>query len=282
MASVANTKEQEFWSGPSGQSWVSHEAAQDEVLSEALGAVMDRAGLSADDRAIDIGCGTGALSVAAAGTVGETGRVLATDIAAPMLDRAKERLKDFPQAGTLLADAESVEWPETGFDVAISRFGVMFFGNPPRAFANIACALKPGGRMVFAAWGPAAKNPYWRDLPRIARERVGSPPRVPPNTPGPMGMADKDWSLDQLRAAGLNDIACEEVHVGLPLKGTPQDAANQSLMIGPAARLINMFDTTKDDFAAIKDGIARELSQYHDGDTVRIPALLYLYTATVG
>ena len=97
-----------------------------------------------------------------------------------------------------------------------------------------------------------------------------------------MGMADKDWSLDQLRAAGLQNIACEEVEVGLPLKGTPEDAANQSLMIGPAARVINMFDTTRDDFAAIKDGIARELSQYHDGDTVRIPALLYLYTATVG
>jgi hypothetical protein len=95
-------------------------------------------------------------------------------------------------------------------------------------------------------------------------------------------MADKDWSLDQLRAAGLNDIACEEVHVGLPLKGTPEDAANQTLVIGPAARVINMFDTTKDDFAAIKDGIAHELEQYRDGDTVRIPALLHLYTATVG
>ena len=109
MASVANTKEQEFWSGPSGQSWVAHEAAQDEVLSEVLGALMDRVGLSAGDRAIDIGCGTGALSVAAAEVVGETGRVLATDIASPMLDRAKERLRNFPQAGTLLADAESAE-----------------------------------------------------------------------------------------------------------------------------------------------------------------------------
>ena len=282
MANVINTGEQNFWSGPSGQSWVAHEAAQDEVLSEVLGALMDRVGLSAGDRAIDIGCGTGALSVAAAEVVGETGRVLATDIASPMLDRAKERLRDFPQAGTLLADAESAEWPETGFDAAISRFGVMFFGDPPQAFANIARALKPGGRMVFAAWGPAAKNPYWRDPPRIARERVGFPPRVPPNTPGPMGMADKDWSLDQLRAAGLSDIACEEVHVGLPLKGTPEDAANQTLVIGPAARVINMFDTTKDDFAAIKDGIAQELEQYRDGDTVRIPALLHLYTATLG
>ena len=282
MANVVNTNEQEFWSGPSGQSWVTYEAAQDEVLSEALGAVMDRVGLSAGDRAIDIGCGTGALSVAAARAVGDTGRLLATDISSPMLDRAKERLREFPQAGTLLADAESVDWPETGFDAAISRFGVMFFGNPPQAFANIARALKPGGRMVFAAWGPAAKNPYWRDPPRIARERVGSPPRVSPNTPGPMGMADKDCSLEWLRAAGLSDIACEEVKVGLPLKGTPEDAANQTLVIGPAARVIKMFETTEDDLAAIRDGIARELSQYHDGDTVRIPALLYLYTATVG
>ena len=155
MVDVVNTSEQEFWSGPSGQSWVAHEAVQDEVLSEALSAVMDRVGLSAGARAVDIGCGTGALSVAAAEAFGETGRVLATDISSPMLDRAKDRMRDFPQAGTLLADAESVEWPETGFDAAISRFGVMFFGNPPQAFANISRALKPGGRMVFAAWGPA-------------------------------------------------------------------------------------------------------------------------------
>lgn len=281
MGEIANSDEQEFWSGPSGQSWITYEAEQDRLLGEALDAVLERVDLQPGDGIVDIGCGAGALSEAAARAVGSDGRVLATDISTPLLRHAAERLKPYPQAEALLADAEVADWPMAGFDAAISRFGVMFFGNPPAAFANIGSALRSGGRMVFATWSPVSKNVYWRDPARIAVERLGAPPKSEPNTPGPMGMADIDWSLDQLRAAGLSDVACEEVEVGLPIDGTPEDAADLALEIGPAARVVRMFDATEDDVAAIREAIALDVAQYQDGDVVRLPATLNLYTARV-
>lgn len=281
MDKVLNSDEEQFWSGPSGQSWVTFEAEQDALLSEVLDAVLQRAGLKSGDAVMDIGCGTGALSVAAAGIIGEAGRGLAADISGPMLARAAERLRHAPWFSTQLADAEAADWSGAGFDAAISRFGVMFFGNPPRAFANIAKALRPGGRMTFATWAPVARNPYWRDPARIASARLGEVPKGEPNSPGPMGMADVDWSIRQLRAAGLADVACEEVTVHLPIEASPQKAAELALVIGPAARVVRLYQASPEDAAAIRDDIARDLEQYQDGNAVRIPALLNLYTARV-
>lgn len=281
VGTVLNSDEEQFWSGPSGQSWVTYETEQDALLAEVLDAVLQRAGLKPGDAVMDVGCGTGALSVAAAGIIGDSGRGLATDISAPMLARAAERLKHAPWYSTQLADAEAAEWSDNRFDAAISRFGVMFFGNPSRAFANIAKALKPGGRMTFAAWGAVDRNPYWRDPPRIASARLGDIPKGQPNTPGPMGLADIDWSVGQLREAGLADVACEEVAVHLPLQASPQEMAELALVIGPAARVVRLLEASPADMAAIQYDIARDLEQYRDGTTLRIPALLNLYTARV-
>ena len=282
MRAISNTDEQEFWSGPSGLSWITHESAQDYLLSEVLDLVLDRARIEPRARILDIGCGTGALSTVAAEAAGIHGRVLATDISEPMLKRAEQRLASFRQADTLLADAQSVVWPETAFNTAVSRFGVMFFGNPPEAFANIARALRKGGRMVFAAWGPPSRNPYWREVPRVAVERLDRPPSVPPHTPGPMGLSDRDWSIAQLEAAGLQDVACEAVSIHLPVRGTPEDAADLALAIGPAARVVRMFGAAKDDIASIREGIAEVVRPFSGPDDVRIPALVYIYTARTG
>lgn len=279
MGASANGDEKQYWSGPSGQSWITHEISQDRLLSEALEAILERAGLAPGGSALDIGCGTGALSVAAGKIVGEEGRVLATDISEPMLNRAADRLRGMPQSSTLLADAQIVDWEEVGFDTAISRFGVMFFSDPPRAFANIAAALRSGGRMVFAAWGPVSKNPYWRDAARIAAARLGEPLAAAPNTPGPMGLAHRDWSLGQFKAAGLADVACEELEVVLPIHGTPEEAAELALVIGPAARIIRLFGASEADVAVIREDIARYMEAHRDAGGVNIPALLHLYTA---
>lgn len=278
---IANSEEREFWSGPSGQSWITFEGQQDRLLSGVSDAVLAHANLAFGERILDIGCGTGALSVAAADLVGEAGHVLATDISKPMLSRAAERLAPFPQARTLFADVQTVDWQTPSFDGAISRFGVMFFADPPAAFANIAAALRPGARMTFAAWAPVAENPYWRDPPRIAADRLGPVPKSTPNSPGPMGLADRDWSLAQFRSAGLEDVECLTVDVPLAVDGSPTDAADLALVIGPAARVVRLHEATPGDRMAIRDAIAEEFSCYREGDRVQIPATILIYTARV-
>lgn len=279
MIQIANTDEAAAWSGPSGQSWIAFEAEQDRLLSEALEQVALYAAPEPGQRVLDVGCGTGALSLAASEAVGPNGRVLATDISGPLLDRAAERLAVYSHASTFLGDAQVSEWPETGFDMAISRFGVMFFADPPRAFANIARALKPEGCMVFATWAPVADNAYWRDPARIAMDRLGEVPPSDPRAPGPMGMADVEWSLAQLRSSGLSNVACKPIDISLPVDGNAHDAATLALKIGPAARVVRLFDASMDDRRAIHAAIAEIMTEFVDENVVRIPARINLYTA---
>lgn len=281
MADTPNANEKDFWEGPSGLSWIQFEEEQDTFLGEVAKLVIDQANPQPGDRVLDIGCGTGAVSLLAAERVGAEGRALATDISEPLLARAAERGEDLSQFGTHLADAETAVWPETGFDFAVSRFGVMFFADPPAAFANIARALKPGGRIVFAAWAPAKDNPYWRVPARRASERLGRPPKVEPDGPGPMGLATLPRALDRLRSAGLEDVDGQQVEVALRHPGGIVAAADLAVRIGAARRVINMFDGTADDEVSIRNAIASDFAPYATETGAAVPAAINLLTARV-
>ena len=275
-----NADEKGFWSGPSGRSWIEEQEVQDRFLSEMNEVVLGRAGVSAGEAVLDIGCGTGALSVDAARVVGPDGHVLATDIAAPLLQRAAERLSEFPQARTMEADAQMADWPEAAFDHAISRLGVMFFSDPPRAFANIARALRPGGRMTFASWAPARVNPFWSDTSRLAAEVVGYPPKVRQDTPGPMGLADVELTTSRLREGGLSEVSVEPVDIRLRFDAGAERFPDLALKIGPAARVARYFEASDAQIEDIRQAIASWASQYESGGVLHIPAVINVIEAT--
>ena len=279
MAKTANADEKTFWEGPSGLSWIAFEEEQDQFLSEVAQLVIETANPLPGERVLDIGCGTGAVSLLAAERVGAAGRVLASDISEPLLRRAGERGSHMAQFATFLGDAEVADWPETGFDVAVSRFGVMFFADPAAAVANIADALTPGGRIVFAAWAPAAENPYWHVPARRASERLGRPPKTDPDTPGPMGLADIDLACARLEAGGLRDVEGRAVTVALRHPGGVAAAADLAVRIGAARRIVNMFDGTADDEAAVRAAIAADFNDYATDTGAAVPATINLLTA---
>jgi len=279
MTDGPNAMQADYWSGPSGMSWIDREQEMDVTFSEITALILETAGLAPGEGVVDIGCGTGALSLAAAEAVGEGGHVLATDISAPLLARAAARAAGYDQVETLLADAEVADWRGAVFDAAISRFGVMFFANPPAAFANIARALKPGGRIVFAAWGPLAENPWWTIPQRIASARLGSPPTTPPNVPGPFGLSDADWALEQLRAGGLREVGCALTDIRLAFPGDSEAIAASAARLGPAMRIISQFEATDADKAAIAAAVAAEMKQFDRDGRAFVPARLHLFTA---
>ncbi|MFX8516178.1 methyltransferase domain-containing protein, partial [Acinetobacter baumannii] len=91
----------------------------------------------------------------------------------------------FPHASALLADAATHPLPAASADLVLSRFGVMFFGDPKAAFANLRRGLRPGGRLVFACWRRFDEN-VWAKLALVAA--YGHVPRLPrpdPRDPGP-------------------------------------------------------------------------------------------------
>ena len=271
---IPNAEGAEYWSSEAGRSWIQNEAAQDALLAAATRKLLELADFAPGQSVIDIGCGTGAHALAVAEAISPGGHVLATDISGPLLERAAER---FTAAGapvqTQLADAQVADFPGP-FDAATSRFGVMFFENPAAAFANIARAIRPGGRMLFAAWGPVAVNPMWRLPAKIASEHLGSPPPVPPNAPGPMGLADIPYTERMLARAGFAEFSVTPTPVTLLPSGDAEAMAELSVRVGPASRVINHFQGTEADAQTIREALARALADYEDADGLAIPATL--------
>lgn len=274
----ANTDEQAFWSGEAGAKWIVHEVEQDHFLSAVASAVVARAALTPGERVLDIGCGTGALSLLAAEAVGERGAVVASDIAAPFIARVNDRAAGLSQVRTLHGDAQTATRPDAPFDAAVSRFGVMFFGTPAVAFANIARALRPGGRFVFAAWAGADDNPYW-SIPRDLIDRLLSPmPRPEPHAPGPMGLADADWAVAQLRAGGFEGVAVETREIPLLHDAGAAGAAGLALRIGPAARALADAEAGPEMVARFQSEIKAAFAPYESAGVARVLARIHLYT----
>ena len=278
---TSNAGQKEFWEGPSGLSWITYEEEQDTLLGEIANLVISVADPRPGERVLDIGCGTGALSLLAANRVGPDGRVLATDISEPMLARAAERGAGLTQLNTCLADAAVADWPERDFDIAVSRLGVMFFADPAAAFANIARALKPGGRVVFAAFAPVKDNPWWRVSARRASERLGMPPRTEPDTPGPMGLATLSRAVERLETAGLTDVEGRVVEVALRHPGGVRAAADLATRIGAARSIIRRMGGTESDATHIRDAIAADFAPFETDAGAAIPAAINLLTARV-
>jgi ubiquinone/menaquinone biosynthesis C-methylase UbiE len=113
------------------------------------------AGVRSADRVLDIGCGTGRTTREAA-RAAAGGSALGIDISAARLARARRlaRADGLRNISFVQADAQAHRFRPGRFDLAISRFGTMFFADPVAAFTNIGHALRPGARLVQLVWQP--------------------------------------------------------------------------------------------------------------------------------
>ncbi|RXH02307.1 class I SAM-dependent methyltransferase [Bradyrhizobium vignae] len=232
------------WKGQSGERWVVHEARLDARLAVFGQAAIEAAAPAAGERVLDVGCGAGASSLALAARVGAGGQVLGVDISEPLISRARARApKDTPVLFRV-ADASSAELPEGAFDILFSRFGVMFFDDPTKAFAHMRRALKLGGRVAFVCWRGVAEND-WMRLPMGAIKGI-VPPTAPPDpeAPGPFSLGDPGRVNRILTAAGFTDIALAPFDAAVPLgEGATRDAAiaeavKMTLEVGPLSRAL--------------------------------------------
>lgn len=279
--SDANTAQAEYWASAAGYQWIAREALMDALLSPVLTRVLHHAALQPGESVIDIGCGTGASSLAVARIVGPKGHVTSVDIAAQLLDRASIRANDagLPNINFVLADAQTHAFAPQSADAMISRFGVMFFEDPVAAFANMARALKPNGRMIFAAWPPAAKVPWFSISVAAAVARLGKPSQTDPNAPGPLAFQDPERVTALMEKAGLTDVRCQPEMVDLTPDGDAADIIAFAARIGPAARIVAEFSGTEADTKAIEAEVGKAFAIYQTDQGMRFPTGILLYSA---
>ncbi len=190
MTEIANVDQAASWDGPEGAHWSAHADHYDTSLREHLVLLQDVAGIRPHESVLDIGCGNGTSTIDAARAASD-GRALGVDLSSAMLARARQVAAGAGVTNVefLRADAQVHPFGESRFDVAMSRFGVMFFADPAAAFANIAGTLKPGGRIAWIVWRPLAENEFFsavRDAISAGRDL----PPPPPGLPSPFGLAD--------------------------------------------------------------------------------------------
>src|SRR5437016_7546574 len=147
----ANERQAEAWNGPESAHFVAHADRYDRQLEPFTQALLERAGRGTNEVVLDVGCGSGATTLAAAATAE---RVVGVDLSQPLVEVARRRA----QAATIgnvefvIADAQTHDFAAATFDVLISQFGLMFFDDPVRAFTNIRRSLRAGGRAAFVSW----------------------------------------------------------------------------------------------------------------------------------
>jgi SAM-dependent methyltransferase len=276
----SNEAQRRYWNTVAGPRWVASPGLRERRNHESLALLLDRLRLAGGESVLEIGCGTGAVTLPLAKAVGEHGRVVAVDISEPMLGAARQRVSEsgMHNVTLVLGDAQVLALEQAAFDIATSRMGVMFFANPVAAFRNVAGALKPGGRLVFACWAPLAENRHWLISYDIALRHLGPPAPSLDNEPGPLAFRDPEYVRQVLAAAGFADITIERAHPTI-ICGSPEEESRQALMMGPTARLIETKQPDETTRKMVAEEIAAAFAAEASSGPIRLPATILLVTA---
>lgn len=205
-----NRTQARAWDGTEGGYWATHADRFDTALARYQPAFHAAAGIGAVDRVLDVGCGTG-LTTRAAARAAPGGAALGIDLSSRMIEVARERAAadGVGNAHFAQADAQVHPFAAGELDAVISRTGAMFFGRPDVAFANLATALRPGGRLTLLTWQAAASNEW---IVAFARDLAGAgPPPSPSHQPGPFSLSDPDHVRSLLERSGFTDVALDGI-----------------------------------------------------------------------
>ena len=169
-------------------------------------------GVQPRDHVLDVGCGIGQTTREAA-RMAQAGSALGLDISAAAIERAREitRAQGPGNVSFECADAEIHRFPPERFDLAVSRFGTMFFDDPGAAFANIGRALRPAGRLVMMVWQASERN-EWDVAIHQSLGGPAGPLAVASEGPDPFSLADPPTVAGILEAAGFSGVTFTDVH----------------------------------------------------------------------
>lgn len=237
----ANADQIAIWNDTAGRAWVETQETLDAVLlpfeRRLVAAVAERKA----QRVLDVGCGTGSTTLAIARRLGKNGTAVGVDISEPMIELARQRAEAASiEPRFIVGDAQVYAFDDDSFDMVVSRFGIMFFDDPVRAFANLRRATAPGGSLEVIAWRSPAENPFMTAAERAAAPFVPELPARKPDEPGQFAFADRSRVHSILEQSGWAEIRIDALDVECTLP--KRDLELYITRLGPVGRILPQLD----------------------------------------
>lgn len=210
-APIVNVDQATSWDGPDGDNWTEHEDFYNDCTNLISPHLFAAAAIAPSERVLDLGCGCGATTRQAARSA-VSGTATGMDLSTRMLERAREHAtaEGLTNTNFVRGDVQVYPFEPGSFDIAISRYGVMFFNDPVAAFENVATALRPGGRIAMLVWREMSRNDWvMGTLKALVPER--EIPDPPMDVPSPFAFGNAERTTEILTSAGYENVQLEAV-----------------------------------------------------------------------
>ena len=264
-----DAESRERW-GRVAAGWERREQEQWEATEAVSRNLVERLELQAGETVLELAGGVGHTSLLTRDRVGPDGRVIATDFSPEMVEAARRLATRSGDDGIehRVMDAQAIDLEDASIDAVVCRWGLMLFGDPPRALTEIRRVLRPGGRFACAVWASAQENPWASVVGRVFVERgLMDPPA--PGSPGMFSLADTERLEALLRGAGFETVAIEDVDVLFRYSSFDDYwDVTRELGGGIADALAPLLD---DEREAVRGEIARGFEAFRSGDGYELP-----------
>jgi ubiquinone/menaquinone biosynthesis C-methylase UbiE len=202
-------------------------------------------------------------------------RVISTDLSPVMVEAARRR--GIPGVEHRVMDMQAIELPDDSVDGVVSRYGYMLVPDPARALRETRRVLRPGGRLAFATWAPAKRNPWATAFGPVLVERgLMEPPK--PDEPGQFSLGEPERIEELVRAAGFDELSVAEVPVLFRAAGWEEYRRVVSAL---AASMREALERLDDEARAEVDEAANaRLEPFRTDEGYELPGLTLVTTAS--
>lgn len=261
------------WNGPAGNAWVDLQELLDEMFRPFEELLVEAVAAEHAGSVLDVGCGTGGVTRAVAR---RAGHCVGVDISGPMIETARAHAeREGVPASFIQADAQEYAFDPGAFDAVVSRFGVMFFSDPVRAFGNLRSTVRDGAGLRCVVWRGPGENPFMTTAEHAAAPFLPDLPARRPDQPGQFAFADPERVRRILAESGWAGIDIQPVDVvcALPEK----DLVTYFTRLGPLGMVLPGADERTR--AEIVEAVRPAFDPFVRGTEVRYTAACWMVSA---
>jgi len=265
-----------LWNGHAGQTWTDLQETLDRLFRPIESDLVSCSRSLSPKTVLDVGCGTGATTLAIARVLEPQSTCLGMDISEPMIALARRRARAAGlNARFITADAEHFALEPSSFDLVVSRFGVMFFADPVKAFANLRKSTVAGGQLQVYAWRSPAENPFMTAAERAAAPLLPAMPKRVPDAPGQFAFSNDTKVRDILEQSGWSNVQIRPVDYRLTLPLS--ELESYYTRMGSVGRILEQLEQSVR--SQVLEAVRPAFDEFVEGDQVRFDAACWLITA---